>query len=263
MCWCSGQVKLSRHDSRLVAVLQRLETAGATLNVAKCEFDKTSLKFLGHIIDREGIRADPDKTSAISKKEAPQSVIDLRRFMGLVNQLGKFSPRLAEISQPLRELLHSRRVWTWSPDQERSFSEIKQELVKPTVLALYNPQAETKVSADASSFGMGAVLLQQDGQTWKPVAYASRALSDTEKRYAQIEKEALATTRACEKFSTYILGRSFLIESDHKPLIPLLNTKHLDDLPPRILRFQLRLAKYEYKANHVPGKLLYVADTLS
>ena len=119
------------------------------------------------------------------------------------------------------------------------------------------------MSADASSFGLGAVLLQLDEQTWKPVAYASRALSDTERRYAQIEKEGLATTWACEKFSTYILGRSFVVESDHKPLVPLLNTKHLDNLPPRILRFRLRLAKYDYIAQHVPGKLLYVADALS
>ena len=94
----------------------------------------------------------------------------------------------------------------WGPDQERSFVEIKRELTKSTVLALYDPLAETKVSADASSFGLGAVLLQLDRQTWKPVAYALRALSETERRYAQIEKEGLATTWACEKFSTYILG---------------------------------------------------------
>ena len=180
--------------------------------------------------------------------------------MGLVNQLGKFLSRIAEISQPLRELMSSRRSWIWGHDQERSFSQIKEELTKSTVLALYDPQAETKVSADASSFGLGAVLLLANGQTWRPVAYASRSLSETEKRYAQIEKEALATTWACEKFSMYILRRSFLVETDHKPLVPLLNTKNLDTLPPRVL---LRLAKYEYVANHIPGKLLYVADALS
>ena len=251
------------HDARLSAVLQQLEKAGATLNKEKCVFHQTSVKFLGHVIDEDGIRADPEKTLAISNMEPPQSVSDLRRFMGLVNQLGKFSSRIAEISQPLRGLLSNKGAWVWGPDQERSFVEIKQELTKPTVLVLYDPQAETKVSADASSFGLGAVLLQLDGQMWKPVAYASRALSDTERRYAQIEKEGLATTWACEKFSTYILGRSFVVETDHKPLVPLLNTKHLDNLPPRILRFRLRLAKYDYIAQHVPGKLLYAADALS
>ena len=152
------------------------------LNKAKCVFDKPSIKFLGHVIDQDGIRADPEKTSAIARMEPPQSVSDLRRFMGLVNQLGKFSSRIAEISQPLRELLSSRRAWVWGPSQEMSFAKIKEELAKPTVLALYNPRAETKVSADALSYGLGAVLLQLNNQNWKPVAYASRSLLDAEKR---------------------------------------------------------------------------------
>ena len=88
-------------------------------------------------------------------------------------------------------------------------------------------------------------------------------MSETEKRYAQIEKEALASTWACEKFSTYILGKKFTIETDHKPLVPLLGIKHLDSLPPRILRFRLRLARFDYDIEHVPGKHLYTADTLS
>ena len=98
---------------------------------------------------------------------------------------------------------------------------------------------------------------------WRPIAYASRSMTETEKRYAQIEKEALAATWACEKFATYILGMKFLIETDHKPLIPLLGTKHLDSLPPQILRFRLHLARFDYSIQHVPGKLLYTADTLS
>ena len=107
------------------------------------------------------------------------------------------------------------------------------------------------------------MLLHESTHGWKPVAYASRSMNETKQRYAQIEKEALAITWACNKFSDYILGRKFLIETDHKPLIPLLNAKHLDTLPPRILRFRLRLAKYNYTVFHVPGKILYAADALS
>ena len=140
---------------------------------------------------------------------------------------------------------------------------MKTELSKPTVLALYNAQAPTKISADASSYGLGAVILQKSESQWKPIAYASRSLTETETRYAQIEKEALPITWACEKFASYVLGMKIFIETDHKPLIPLLSTKHLDSLPPRILRFRLRLARFDYDICHIPGKLLYTADTLS
>ena len=183
--------------------------------------------------------------------------------MGLANQLGKFSWHLADLTHPLRMSLSSKRTWVRGPDQEIAFTRTKQELTKPKILALYQPGRETKVATDASSFGLGAVLLQRWADNWRPVAYASRALSETERGYAQIEKEALANIWACTKFTDYLLGSKFLIETDHKPLVPLLNTKHLDCLPPRILRFRLRLAKYDYTVVHIPGKLLYAADALS
>lgn len=123
--------------------------------------------------------------------------------------------------------------------------------------------AELKLSADASSYGLGAVLLQKVDSDWKPVAFASRSMTDTERRYAQVEKEALAITWACEKFSMYILGKQFEVETDHKPLVPLLGSKHLDSLPPRVLRFRLRLARFDYSIVHIPGKHMYTTDTLS
>jgi hypothetical protein len=167
---------------------------GVTLNLDKCEFGRDQVKFLGHLIDREGIRADPEKTAAILQMAAPTIVNKLRRFLGMVNQLGKFSARISELSQPLRELLSIKQSGMWGSSQERAFAQIKAELSQSTVLALYNPKAPTKVSANASSYGLGAVLLQQSEEKCKPVAYASRSMMDTEKRYAQIEKEALAVT---------------------------------------------------------------------
>ena len=140
---------------------------------------------------------------------------------------------------------------------------MKEEIVKPTVLALYNSTADTKISADASSFGLGAVLLQKEGKAWRAVAFTSRAMTDTECFYAQIEKEALATTWACKKFANYILGKRIVIETDHKPLVLLLSRKRLENLPPRILPFRLRLSRFDYAIEHVLGKLLYTADTLS
>ena len=168
------------HNQHLTATLQRLKTAGVTLNPSKCEFSVDRIKFLGHIIDKSGVRADPDKMSGIVEMGTPANVPALRRFLGMVNHLGKFSPRLAEITQPLRELLTSKRSWTWGPDQQSAFSNIKSELSKPTLLSLYNPMIPCKVSADVSSFELGAVLLQFSEIHWKPVAYTSRSMTETE-----------------------------------------------------------------------------------
>ena len=194
----------------------------------------------------------------------PTTVSELRRFLGMVNQLGKFSHNLAQITQPLRELLKKTQSWVWEEAQSQAFKAVKEELTKPIVLTLYDVNADTRIATDASSFGLGAVLLQKTTKDeWKPVAYASRSMTVTERRYAQIEKEALAITWGCERFSTYVLGKQFLILTDHKPLIPLLGTKQLDNLPPRILRFRLRLTKFQYSIEYTPGKTLYVPDTLS
>ena len=251
------------HDDRLDAVLRKLQKAGVTLNRSKCAFLKDQVKFLGHVVNKDGTQADPQKISAIVNMKTPSNITELRRLLGMANQLGKFSPNIAKITQPLRSLLNKNCSWHWDLPQEESFSQLKSELTRPVILTHYDPSAEAKVSADASSFGLGAVLLQKNANMWKPVAYASRAMSETERRYAQIEKEALAAVWACDKFYDYLLGRTFLIETDHKPLVPLLGSKSLDSLPPRILRFRLRLSRFNYSIHHVPGKLLYTPDTLS
>ena len=224
--------KPQEHDSYLQMVLTR---SGLTLNKAKCEFSKTTVKFLGHIIDETGVRPDPEKIIAIQKIKTPTSGSDVRRFLGLVNQMSKFIPNLAEITTPLRELLIKNRQWTWDEMQQRAFEQIKSLLTHSPVLALFDPNLETVVAADASSFGLGAVLQQKqpDGEM-KPVAFISRSMTPTEQRYAQVEKEALAFTWACERQSDYLIGLRFHMETDHKPLIPLFSTKNLEELPVRV-----------------------------
>ena len=116
------------------------------------------------------------------------------------------------------------------------------------------PSKETKIAADASSYGLGAVLLQEEEPgTWKPVSFISRSMTATESKYAQIEKEALAVTWACERSSNYIIGKSITIETDHKPLVPLLTKRTIDKLPPRLQRYKMRLIRFHIKdVRHVP-----------
>ena len=253
------------HDTHLRDVLNRLQDAGMTLNKEKCQFAQTSLKFLGHIIDSEGIRPDPNKVQAILDIQTPANVGDVRRYLGMVNHLSKFAPNLAEVTQPMRELLVKANTWTWGDAQQKAFDKTKELLTKSPVLTLFDPNHYTAVSADASSFGLGAVLLQKSHQEeeYKPVAFISRSLTQTEQRYAQIEKEALAFTWACERLSDYLIGLQFHIWTDHKPLVPLFSTKELEQVPIRVQRFRLRMMRYNFTISHMPGKMLTTADTLS
>ena len=258
-----GRTK-EEHDERLTHVLQRLQEAGITLNTDKCCFSQTSVTFLGHLIDGAGIRPDPEKVAAIQGVRKPENIGDIRRFLGMVNQLSKFSNHLADLTQPLRELLIKDRSWIWGESQEQAFDKIKQALTNSPVLALFDPSLETIVSADASSYGLGAVLLQrQRDSQLKPVAFVSRSMTPTEKRYAQIEREALAFTWACERLADYLVGLKFHIHTDHKPLVPLFSSKNLEELPIRVQRFRLRMMRYNFTISHVPGKKLLIADTLS
>ena len=252
------------HDERLGKVIHRLQEAGLTLNKQKCHFSQSQVKFLGQIIDKDGVHPDPDKVRAIREFNQPKNVGDIRRFLGMCNHLSKFSPNLAEQTKPLRELLNKRNHWVWGQPQQTAFNYVKEALVTSPVLSLFDQTRETVVSADASSFGLGAVLLQKqpDGEL-KPISYISRSLTPTEQRYAQIEKEALAFTGACERFSDYLLGMEFHIHTDHKPLIPLFDDKNLDELPIRVQRFRLRMMRYKFTISHVPGTSLQVADALS
>lgn len=229
------------HDTRLHAVLQRLEKAGITLNVHKCELFESEVVFLGHIISATGTCPDPRKTEAIMDMKEPSNVSKLRSFLRMVNQLGKFIPQLVEKDKLLHDLLSKKNCWVWDVDQATPFKTLKKKLSSPPVLGMYDPNRNTKVSADASSYDLGGVLLQKGEVGWKPVAYALRVLTPTEQRYAQVEKEALALTWACEQFWDFLIGKHFCLETNHKSLISLPGGQALKFLPPRILWFRLGL----------------------
>ena len=244
-------------------MLGRLQVAGLTLN-EKCEFNKTSIRFLGHIIDSSGVHADGQKLEAIQRFPDPTNTTELIRLTGMANQLGKFVPNLAQLSAPMCYLLKADVHWQWGGAQAESFERVKQALTSPTALARYEPRRYTVVAADASGYGIGAVCMQvQDNGERKPVCFDSRALTDVEKQYAVIEKEALAATWACDNFADYIVVMPFLLESDHKPLVPLLSSTELAKMPPRIQRFRMRMMRYNPEVQYVQGRLHVSADALS
>lgn len=252
------------HWNRLHKVLERIEKSGMTLRKEKCEFGCHEVKFLGHLVSGTGIKPDPNKVEAIVKMLPPTCKKEGRRFTGLVNYLMKFSNKLSSLCKPIYEICGSKSEWYWGPDQQQAFEAVKKEISKSPILCIFDMKAKHRVSADASKDALGAVLLQNNSKSqWQPVEYASRKMTDTETRYAMVEKEALATTWACEKFDYYLVGRKFEIETDHKPLIAILGEKDLSNLPVRVQRFKLRLMRYDYDIFHTPGKDMFLADALS
>ncbi|CAB3252663.1 unnamed protein product [Arctia plantaginis] len=189
----------------------------------------------------------------------PTCVKDVERFLGLVTYVGNFIPNLSDKTCVLRELLKKDIEWHWTNKHNQCFNEIKCLLVNPPVLQFYDPRKPVVISVDASKNGLGACLLQ----TNLPVCYASKALTKTEQSYAQIEKELYACVFACERFYTYIYGRTEItIETDHKPLVNIIN-KPLANAPARLQRMLMRLQPYTFTLVYKPGRYLYIADTLS
>ena len=250
------------HDNNLSKVLERIRESGLKLNKKKCEFGIREIKYVGHIFSDKGLCIDLSKVEAIRNMPVPQTVAEVHRFLGMVAYLGKFIPNLSSNTAELRKLLETKENWNWTDQHTKQFRNLQQLVSQSPVLKYFNQELPTKVSVDASKSGLGAVLLQAQDDIWCPVAYASRALTKAEQNYSQIEKETLAVVFGTEHFNQYIYGRAFLVESDHKPLQPILK-RNIDKAPPRIQRMLLRLQKYDFELVFTPGTTIPVADTLS
>lgn len=249
---------VAEHDANLRKVLNRVREVNLRLNPLKCKFRLSQVGYVGHVFTSEGLKADPSKTSAIKEMPVPADVPALQRFLGMVNYLGKFIPNFSQLSAPLRQLTHKDTEWTWHEQQQKAFEDLKKRMSCPPVLLYYDVDKPVTLTCDASQYGLGAACLQEG----KPVAYASRTLTETETRYAQIEKELLAVVFACSKFNDYIYGKPVTIETDHQPLVTILK-KPIHTAPARLQRMMLRLQKYDITLVYKCGKQMFLADTLS
>lgn len=248
------------HDNILQAVLDRLKSSGATINKRKCEFGRKEVVFMGHRLSGDGISPTDDKVDAIKRFRDPQTVEELRSFLGLVNYLGKFIPDLATLTTPLRHLLRKSSRFAWAKEQKLAFAKIKDVLANPKNLGYYSPLDKTIVIADASPTGLGAVLIQEKDGEKRVICYISKGLSEAEQAYAQNEKEALALVWSVERLEMYLRGLRFLLLTDHQPLKVLFETKQRPCK--RIERWALRLQSFRFRIVHIPGKA-NIADPIS
>ena len=240
------------HDSTLSNILKRIKDSGLKVNPSKCVFSVNKITFGGHVLSKEGILLDPNKISAIQDIQTPSSVTQVKSFLGMTNFCNRFIPNYSTITEPLRNLTRKDTIFTWERHHQEAFDTLKSLLVNATTVAFYNPDATTQIITDASPVGLGAILAQQqENGEYKPIAYGSRALTNTETRYSQTEKEALAVTWSCQHFHYYIYDRHVTIITDHKPLEKLLSAQ--SNPPPRIQRWVLRLQSYNYTIKYSPG----------
>ena len=247
------------HDDALIALLERCREKGIKLNQKKLRFELDSVTYMGHVFSKNGVRADPEKVLAITQMNRPEDVKAVQRLLGVVTYLGKFVPKLSTVSEPLRRLTDKDSVFEWMQQHEEAFNEVKKLLAAAPVLKYYDVNEPVILESDSSDVGLGAVIMQSG----KPIAYASRTLTSTERNYAQIEKEALSLVFAAERFEHYILGKSNVVMfTDHKPLETIFK-KPILQCPKRLQRMRLRLQKFDVSVQYKPGPTMFISDTLS
>ena len=216
------------------------------------------MKFFGLEFSADGVRPDPGKAADIQRMKAPQTVAQLQEFLGIATYMSPFIPNLSQKTATLRDLVKKDAEYMWTDSHNAAFEATKSLICRDVTLAYFDLQAESVIQVDASSRGLGAVLIQHG----KPIAFASKSLSDCEQRYANIESEMLAVVFGCERFHMYVYGKSFVIESDHKPL-EMINLKNLAAAPQRLQRMFLRVQPYDFVLRYKPGKQMMLADAMS
>ena len=253
------------HMKTLAVVFQRLLDAGFQLNKAKCKLEKKAVTYLGHIIDSEGLHPTSDKLSAILDAPPPKDESALRSFLGLMMFYSRFLPNHSTVLAPLNRLLKKNVRWQWTVVEENAFADAKKMLVESSTLVHYDERLPLFLSCDASSYGAGAVLCHRIDGVDRPVAFASVTLTDAQKNYSQLDKEAFGIIFGLKRFHQFLAGRKFTIITDHKPLLHLLDPDRPTPLQcsARVKRWKLILSSYKYTLDYRSTKLHLDSDGLS
>lgn len=188
------------------------------INLDKSEFFRREIEYLGHLLTDEGLKPCESKLKAITDAPVPENLTQLKSYLGLINYYAKFLPNLSSELHVLYEMTKKGRKFIWTAECERVFQNSKRLLVGDEVLTLYDPDKPIVISCDASPYGIGAVLSHVVGNVEKPIMFASSTLSNSERNYAQLHREALAVVWSVKKFHKYIYGKRVIIYSDHEAL---------------------------------------------
>ena len=248
------------HKRHLGQVQQRLKEFKLRISAEKSSFFKTEVKFMGHIVAKEGIRPNNDKVAAIQNLAIPTNPKEVRSFLGVINYYRRFLGDMAEHIEPLNKLLRKNATFKVSREVEESVKWCKRKLSSAPILQFPDFDKEFTLTTDASQTALGAVLSQERRLGDQPVAFASRRLTPAETRYSTIERELLGVVWAVEHFRPYLLGRRFNIKTDHKPLVWV---EKLKETSARICRWKEFLAAYDFGITHTKGVDNVVADCLS
>ena len=249
----------------LKAFLQiHLMHEASLLTTFNLELRRERVTFFGAEYSAQGMHPDPKKVQGITEMTVPMDKQQVQSFLGMVNYMGTFIPNLSHHTEPLRAMLKKDNVFHWDDQQTWSFQQVKTLIAKAntTPLRYYDRNLPVTVQVDASLRGLGACLIQKHKGKDQLIAFASKSLTDAETQYANIERELLAIVFACQRFSTYLLRRSFVAESDHKPL-EMIAMKNLTNAPPCLQRMLLELQRYDVTIKYQPGKEMQLADALS
>ena len=256
-----GSDNMEEHLTELNQLFQSLRKTKLRMKLSKCMFAKRSVKFLGHVVSKDGVKPNPDKIEAIVKMKPPIDITGLRRFLGLTSYYRKFVRNYSKIAEPLNRLLQKGSLYRWNEQCQKAFEELKERLTSAPILAYPDFKKEFRLETDASDFGIGAVLAQKDEEgKERVIAYASRTLSKPERNYTTTEKECLAVVWAIGLFRPYLYGRKFVAITDHASLKWLCNMKEPGG---KLARWGIKLQHHDMEIQDRPGKSNQNADALS